>query len=363
MKETLVEISAFPPPMGAWSLRIEFVAERWRQLGRRCVLLNVGASRTLNDPKFLNVRGPLNYCWHVFRAALAGSVLHTHTNAKGVRGNLLVLAAQLLSLPLGRRSVLTFHAGTRQEYFPKTGRWLLDTLLWLVFHTPRVVICNSPAVKDLIVRDYGVPAGRIHPIPAFCREYMLTEVGQRSESVSAFLAEHQPLLVSYLFFFHEEFTPDLLFQAVARLRHDYPGLGMVLMGSQQYLENYQGALDQSGAAEHILLTGNLPRGEFLGVLKAGTLYLRTPLGDGVCSSVLESLALGTPVVASDNGTRPPSCLLYEGGNLEDMLIQVRHVLQNREAVANDIIKPDETDTLKQEIDVLLSVSRTIGPTS
>jgi hypothetical protein len=46
-----------------------------------------------------------------------------------------------------------------------------------------------------------------------------------------------------------------------------------------------------------------------------------------------------------------------------MLIQVRHVLQNREAVANDIIKPDETDTLKQEIDVLLSVSRTIGPTS
>lgn len=355
MKRTLVEISGFPPPMGSWSLRIEFVAERWRKLGLPCVLMNIGASRTLKNPKYLNVGGPLNYCWRVLRAAAAGSVLHTHTNAKGVKGNLLALAAQLLSWPFGRRCVLTFHAGARQEYFPKSGRRWPDALLWWVFHTPRAIICNSQPVKDLIVRDYGVPAERIHPIPAFCREYMLTEVGALPAAVQQFADSHQPLLVSYVYFFHEEFTPDLLFQATARLRQEYPNLGLVLMGSQQYLENYQRALEQSGAAEHILLTGNLPRGEFLSVLKHGALYLRTPMGDGVCSSVLESLALGTPVVASDNGTRPPSCVLYRGGDLDEMLTQVRSVLGDRPAAVDAIVKPDENDTLQQEIDVLLSV--------
>ncbi len=342
--------------MGSWSLRIEFVAERWRKMGGQCVLMNIGASRTLNNPKYLNVGGPLDYCWRVLRAVLAGSTLHTHTNAKGIKGNLLALAAQLMALPLGRQCVLTFHAGARQEYFPKTGRWVLDRLMWLVFRTPRAVICNSQTVKDLIVRDYGVDPARIHPIPAFCREYMLTEVGELGPQAAAFAQAHRPLLVSYVYFFHEEFTPDLLFQVVARLRQEFPALGLILMGSHQYLENYQSALDRSGAKEHILLTGNLPRGEFLGVLKGGALYLRTPLGDGVCSSVLESLALGTPVVASDNGTRPPSCVLYAGGNLDDMAAKVRHVLLNRDATAAAIVKPDETDTLQQEIDVLLAAS-------
>ncbi len=352
MSRPLLEIGAFPPPMGAWSLRIEFVAERWRQLGRQCVLLNIGASRTLGNPRYLNVGGPLSYCWHILRALAAGSVVHTHTNAKGVKGNLLALAAQLLAVPFRRRCVLTFHAGTRQEYFPKTGRWLVDSLLWLVFRTPRAVICNSDAVKDLIVRDYGLAPEQVHAIPAFCREYMLTEVGQVPASVGAFMAVHDPVLVSYVYFFHEEFTPELLFQAVARLRHEFPCLGMVLMGSHQYLSNYQKALDQSGAAEHILLTGNLPRSQFLGVLQSGAAYVRTPLGDGVCSSVLEALAMGIPVVASDNGTRPPSCLLYKGGSLEDLLRQVRYVVGNRQAAVAAIVKPDMSDTLGQEIAVL-----------
>ena len=354
MKDTLVEISSFPPPLGSWSLRIEFIAERWRRLGHRCVLLNVGPSRRLKNPKYLNIGGPVRYFSYVLKEAWAGSVLHTHTNAKGVKGNLLALATQLICLPFGRRCVLTFHAGTKQEYFPRTGRWL-DHLMWLVFHTPRAIICNSPAVKHLIVRDYGVDPDCVHPIPAFCHEYMQVEMGQLSSEVRRFVEQHEPTLVSYVYFFHEEFTPDLVFQAVARLRQEYPRLGLVLMGSRQYLENYQAALDGSGAAEHVLLTGNLPRGEFLCMLKTATLYLRTPLGDGVCSSVLESLSLGTPVVASDNGTRPSSCVLYQGGNLDDMVDKVRHVLQNLNAVATSIQRPAEADTLTDEIDVLLSV--------
>ncbi len=107
--------------------------------------------------------------------------------------------------------------------------------------------------------------------------------------------------------------------------------------------------------DHILITGNLPRDEFLAVIARGVLYLRTPIGDGVAASVLEALSLGIPVVAVDNGTRPPSCILYREGDLEDMINKVDHVIKNRETIISEIKKPENIDTLESEIKVLASV--------
>jgi len=39
----------------------------------------------------------------------------------------------------------------------------------------------------------------------------------------------------------------------------------------------------------------------------------------VCSSVLEALALKTPVVASENGSRPEGVITYENQNIDDMV--------------------------------------------
>ena len=54
----------------------------------------------------------------------------------------------------------------------------------------------------------------------------------------------------------------------------------------------------------LLLLGNLPHDEFLTLLTRCSAYLRSPACDGVAASVLEAVALGVPVVASENGRRP-----------------------------------------------------------
>jgi len=351
--KTLVEIAGFPPPMGAWSLRIELVAQAWEAHGHHCVLMNIGPSRKLDNPRYLNVRGTVDFILKVVQAAARGHILHTHTNAKGVKGTLMALCAQSISALFGRRCVLTFHAGVKQEYFPRTGKFWFDMLLWLTFKTPRAIICNSPNVKARIVQDYGVSERLVYPIPAFCAAYMKTELGALSTNVADFAERHEPLLVSYVFFFHPEFTVDLMIKTVHQLREAFPSLGLIIMGSKQYAENYVPLINELHLTEHIFLTGNLPRPEFLAVLARGALYLRTPMGDGVAASVLEALSLGTPVVASDNGTRPPSCIRYKGGDLEDMVNRVRYVLNHREQVVAQIVKPDDNDTLEQEVEVLL----------
>jgi len=354
-KKTLVEITSFPPPMGSWSLRIEFLAQAWRNLGHHCILMNIGPSRTLQDPKYLNITGVVDYVFKVIFSAAKGHILHTHTNGKGIKGTLLALLGQCITLPFGRKCVLTFHAGLTQHYFPKTGRFPLDFLMWLTFWTPRLIICNSEKMKDRISVDYNIDPRKIHPIPAFCSEYMKTEVGVLSPMVEKFANTHTPLLVSYVHTFHAEFTVDLMIHTVERLCVKFPTLGLVIMGSTQFSEDYVRLIQERNLVDKILLTGNLPRDEFLAVLARGALYLRTPIGDGVAASVLEALFLGIPVVAVDNGTRPPSCVVYRDGDLEDMINKVEYVIQNRESISSDIHKPEEMDTLESEIKVLASV--------
>lgn len=353
--KTLVEIAAFPPPMGSWSLRVDIVGRRWKDLGHDCVLMNIGQSRKLGDSKYVNVRGPFDYVFKVFRAAIRGQIIHTHTNAKGIKGTLLALCAQCVTILCGRRAVLTFHAGVHQQYFPKTGKWRLDALMWLLFKTPSAIICNSEHVKRRIVEDYHVAENKVHVIPAFCGAYMETELAKLPPDVDAFFQSHDPVLVSYVFFFHPEFTVDMMVRAVARLRGDYPSLGLVIMGSKQFVEDYLPLIKELELTDHVLLPGNLPRGEFLNVLASGALYLRTPMGDGVAASVLEAMALETPVVASDNGTRPPGCVLYRGDDLDDMIAKVKYVLENRDSVVAKIDKPDDGDTVEREVELLLSV--------
>jgi hypothetical protein len=77
-----------------------------------------------------------------------------------------------------------------------------------------------------------------------------------------------------------------------------------------------------------LLLGNLPHDDFLTLLSQCSAYLRTPACDGVSSSVLESLALEIPVVASENGRRPSGVLTYVEDDPADLCDKLEHLITN-----------------------------------
>ena len=116
-----------------------------------------------------------------------------------------------------------------------------------------------------------------------------------------------------------------------------PDVGLVLCGMSGHTddgvwESVAGAhrAPRSRAA-HLACVDDLDHDAFLTALQRSTLYLRTPITDGVASSVLESLALGVPVVACENGTRPTGVLTYTADDPEEMAAQIEHVIVNRAA--------------------------------
>jgi len=95
----------------------------------------------------------------------------------------------------------------------------------------------------------------------------------------------------------------------------------------------------------VLLLGNLPHDEFLTLLRRSWACLRTPACDGVSASVLESLALGVPVVASENGNRPAGVISYREADPRDMCKKLVFVTEHRKELEASLTLPSSSDNV------------------
>ena len=111
-------------------------------------------------------------------------------------------------------------------------------------------------------------------------------------------------------------------------------------------------IEAHGIRERICLIADLDRDTFLTTLQRSSIYLRTPITDGVASSVLESIALGTPVVASENGTRPEGVVTYHAEDAMEMANAVEDVVVRRADVVARMGRLNVADTLSQEVALL-----------
>ena len=114
----------------------------------------------------------------------------------------------------------------------------------------------------------------------------------------------------------------------------------------------QARIQSHGLSDRICLVEDLDHDAFLTALTKSAIYLRTPITDGVASSVLEALALRIPVVASENGTRPPGVLTYPAEDPDRLASQVEYVLDNRRDFVAGMQTLEVVDTLADEVALL-----------
>jgi hypothetical protein len=81
--------------------------------------------------------------------------------------------------------------------------------------------------------------------------------------------------------------------------------------------------------------------------------VRTPACDGVSASVLESLALGIPVLASENGRRPPGVITYREDDPFDLASNLEHLCANYADVKEQTCLETRDDNLGRTVDWLL----------
>jgi glycosyltransferase involved in cell wall biosynthesis len=353
----ILEVTSYPPPRAGWGIRVEFLKKALEVEGHRCVVLNIGTSRMIPSSEYETVHGASDFVRKVWRYSRRGFVVHAHANGDALKGLLLALLAEVINLAWGRRCYLTFHAGVIQRYFPREKAWWLSSVFWLLFSIPRQIICNSEAVKARI-REYGVRGSKIIPIPAFSRQYLDYTPTTLPNDLEAFFARYPHVIFTYVRM-RPLFFPLTLVDGLARLVSRRRDVGLILCGISGHMEEglwkeVQERIRDHHLEPHICTVDDLDHDAFLTVLQKSTLYLRTPITDGVAASVLEALAFGVPVVACENGTRPAGVITYPPTDHEQMAERLEYVITHREQIVQSMERLDVPDTLAEEVALLTS---------
>jgi glycosyltransferase involved in cell wall biosynthesis len=153
------------------------------------------------------------------------------------------------------------------------------------------------------------------------------------------------------------FYPVEVVRGFAQLAVRRASVGLVLCGISEHMEGdllpkARQEVHGAGIEDRVLFVDDLDHPMFLAALRRATLYLRSHVSDGVCSSVLESLSFGVPVVASENHTRPPGVRCYPAEDPAALADALADVLERRQQIAADLEVPQLSDTVRTEVDLL-----------
>ena len=350
----LLEIGPYPPPASGWSVRIKYVKAAFDKDGHDCQVLNLGKHRTTKSSKYIDVQSGFDYLKKLFLLRLRGYHFHMHMNAQALKGPILALLALVVSILTFERATLTFHGGIEQLYFPKRNAGKMYWVIFFNFLFAKIIICNNDQIKNEII-NYGpfVKPSKIKPIQAFSVQYLQYESVNLGEKIEAFFSIKKHVISSYIVL-RNGFYIETLLKFFEILSED---TGVILVGIGEVEDNAIGwqyeRLQKLQNEKKVLLVENLDRNEFLTLFKRSNICLRTPVSDGVSSSVLEALYLGTPVVASENGKRPEGVITYEADNHKDLSAKINLVLNNYSEITTNLIKPEISDTVSDEVQLLV----------
>lgn len=348
----ILEIGNWAPPVCSWSMNLVGLRKELDARGWDCRVMNLNENRRVRSSEYVDVQNGWDYLWKVLRAVRDGCAIHTRVNAESVDLYILAFLAMLLARLWGCPALLTYGGGHQQTYFPAPPRSLGHLAFSVLFRLPNRIYCNNEAVKRAILTT-GVSGDRVLPIPHTSPYYVEFEPSPMPEQVERFFEQHDGVFFSYVCF-RKEFVLDFLTETIRRFRVLFPKVGFLWLGPWECeMPRMRDFLHAQRIEDAVLSMGSVPHEVFLNILSRSLAYIRTPMTDGVCSSLLESLKLKVPVLAADNGTRPRGTALWEEGNMESLLHLMAEVVQNRERVVAripEIVLEDNAKRLADDIE-------------
>jgi glycosyltransferase involved in cell wall biosynthesis len=325
----ILQIGNYPPPMCGWAMQLKLVTDELRQRGHVCEVLKINEGRQVPSPEYVDVQNGPDYLKKIWLYALRGYRLNVHVNGMSKKGYGLALAAVLVGRLVNRPTLVTFHGGLSQDHFPRHDSSLAHLAFYTLFQLAGAVACDSETIQDAIVR-YGIEPAKVQAIATFSPQYLQFTSVPLPEAVEKFLKSHTHVCLSYVSF-RPEYRLELLREGMKLHRRQYPGAGFIWLGfpdkelpaATEFVHDWP-----ADERDSLLLLGNLTHDQFLTLMSRSFLYLRTPACDGVAASVLESLALAVPVVASENGRRPAGVVTFRDNEATDMAERLGFVLEH-----------------------------------
>ena len=327
----ILEIGNWPPPVCGWSMSLVGLRKELERRGWDCQVMNLNENRRVKSPEYIDVQNGWDYFRKVLDWVRRGYAVHVRVNGDTKKGYLLALSALLLARMWRLPALLTYCGGHQQNFFPAPGGSFRHAAFTLLFRVSSRIYCNSEAVRKAILTTPVSPE-KVIPIPHFSSQYVEFSPVALPPAVASFCDRHEAVFFAYLCY-RREYMLEFLAEVMRRFRGLFPGVGFLLVGtSEREVPLLREFMERERLSSTVCITGSVPHDLFLTMMKRSLAYIRLPLTDGVCSSVLEGLTMKVPVLASDNGTRPAGAELWKPGDGERLLSLLTEAAVRREAL-------------------------------
>ena len=344
----VIQLGPFPPPYGGVQANLMAIRDYLRSQGIRSGVINLTRYRQAPVDGVFFPRNAVETARLL--TGLPCRILHLH-----IGGNVqlrMAILGLLCSWMPGRKSILTFHSGG----FPVSPRGKAAkpaSLLGFVFRQfDRIIVVNAQ-LGDLF-RRYGVQPERIRLIlpHAVDPNEMAPQLPPALES---FYRAHGPVLLS-VSGLEPEYDLNLQIEAMDSIRARFPRAGLAILGSGSIEAELRARIASKPYRDHVLLAGDVPHSVTLRAIRDADLCLRTTLYDGDAVSVREAICLGAPIIATDNGMRPPGVRLIPIADREALVRAVVEELSSERTAAGPAVI-----TGRENIEAVLDLYRELAP--
>jgi len=342
----ILQIGNWPPPVCSWTMSLVGLRKELEARGWDCQVMNLNENRRVKSPEYIDVQSGWDYFRKVLSKVAKGYAVHVRVNGETKKGYLLALAALGLARLFGRPALLTYGGGHHQKFFPAPDSRLRHELFAFLFRFADRIYCNSDKVKKVLLTT-GIKPETVIPIPHFSTHYVQFDPVPFPKEVEDFYQRHDGVFFSYVCF-RPEFALEFLAEAIRQFRSKHPNIGFMMVGPwDREMDRMQEFLVQEKLQDAVCVMGSVPHELFLTLLSRSLAYIRTPITDGICSSVLESLKLKVPVLGADNDARPKGTELWKAGDVGSLINLMEDAVRDHRAMVTRIPELEIEDNAKK----------------
>ncbi len=215
-------------------------------------------------------------------------VVHTHDCYTNF---LMVPAARLAGIPVLASKRWVFQTFPQHRVTDRISYWLADA-----------VLANSNEVARSAHTVEGVPQRRITVIPNFVDDQVFSAKTERGAWRAQFGASADAVLFVIVAQLRAEKNHSVLLDAFAQVLRDVPGARLAIVGDGPERSTIEQRIEGLGLRAAVVTAGHVDRA--WRTLAAADIAVLPSQHEGFPNSVVEAMAVGVPVIASNVGGIP-----------------------------------------------------------
>ena len=238
-----------------------------------------------------------------------------------------MVAATLAALLTRRPLVITCHASDIRILGRR--RWSVKLVQKVCFRLADAVVSVSREIADMLVHEYGLQADKVRVIPNGYDEALIRRLREKADRRT------DKMSVVFMGTLKPDKDPLTLLKAIAELREGGLSVRTHIIGDGPLRQELERFCRDKGMSDLVVFHGMLPHPEALKILASSTIFVLPSVEEGLPLALVEAMALGKAVIATDVGGVPElvrdeeTGLLFKPTNYLALKSALERLLNNR----------------------------------